>query len=284
MDDILALDDGLEDEKAFLAVRQISEAADLFYRNAISPWIRGTNNDLMAETMRQLHPLRMERYLLSDRNPLMAPVKATAARIKQNGQRKAVADDNPFRAWEKLMSDMIVDGLNLYRDARDAACEMMFQAIYESPGMKLLADFAGSVAPRNDRQLEELRRQDAGRWRKHMMTGEFPDAMVRIFLAIGFADHVVRRKGYAAISRLFAENPRMDGLGPEDIRQIIREQSRIIQTDADQAIATLPHLLAGAEDRRDALAMLGQAVATIGRELAPQERAVLESVKTVLAA
>ena len=284
MDDILALDDGLEDEKAFLAVRQVSEATDLFYRMAISPWIRGVNNDLIAETMRQLHPLRMQRYLLSDLNPWMFPVKQAAAHIKQNDQRKPVADDNPFRAWEKRMSAMIVDGLNLYRDTRDAACEMMFQAIYESPGMKLLADFAGPVAPRNDRQLEELRRQDAERWRKNMTIGEFPDAMVRIFLAIGFADQEVRREGYGVIRGLFAENPRMADLELEDVRQIIREQSRIVQTDADQAIATLPRLLTGAEDRRDALAMLDLAVAAIGRELTSQEQAVLERVKTVLAA
>lgn len=282
MDDILALDDGLEDEKAFLAVRQVSEATDLFYRMAISPWIRGANNDLIAETVRQLHPLRMERYLLSDLNPWMFPVKQAAARIKQNGQRKPVADDNPFRAWEKRMSAMIVDGLNLYRDTRDAACEMMFQAIYESPVMKLLSDFAGPVTPRDDRQLEELRRQDAERWRKNMTFGEFPDAMVRIFLAIGFADQEVRPEGYAVIRGLFAENPRMADLEPEDVRQIIREQSRIVQTDADQAIATLPRLLTGAKDRRDALAMLDQAVAAIGRGLTPQEQAVLERVKTIL--
>jgi len=204
MDDILALDDGLEDEKAFLAVRQVSETADLFYRNMVSPWIRRANNESIAETLRQLHPMRMQRYMLSDLNPWMLPVKQTAAHIKNGQRRKPVADDNPFRAWETLVSGMIVDGLDLYRDARDAACEMMFQAVYENPWMKLLADFAGAAAPKNDHHLEALRRNDAESWRKHMATGEFSDAMVRMFLAIGFADQVLRRKGYAAISRLFS--------------------------------------------------------------------------------
>ena len=282
MDDILALDDGLEDEKAFLAVRQISETADLFYRNMVSPWIRRANNESIAETLRQLHPMRMQRYLLSDLNPWMLPVKQTAAHIKDGQRRKPVADDNPFRAWETLVSGMIVDGLDLYRDARDAACEMMFQAVYENPWMKLLADFAGAAAPKNDHHLEALRRNDAESWRKHMATGEFSDAMVRMFLAIGFADQVVRRKGYAAISRLFSKHPRMRDLEPEDLRQIVREQSRIVQTDADQAIDTLPALLDGTTDHRDALAMLDQAVAAIGRELEPQELSVLERVKAVL--
>ncbi|MGD9331933.1 MAG: DUF3141 domain-containing protein [Desulfobacterales bacterium] len=282
MDDILALDDGLEDEKAFLAVRQISEAADLCYRNLVSPWVRLANNDTMAGMMRQLHPLRVQRYMLSDRNPWMTLFKHGAAHIKRNERRLPVAEDNPFRAWETLMSEMVVEGLNFYRDARDAACETMFQAIYESPAMKLLADFVGNVAPRNDLQLEELRRRDAQRWRKHMTAGEFPDAMVRIFLAIGFADQVVRRKGYQAIQHLIAESPRMKDLGPEDIRQIVREQSRIVQTDADQAVATLPRLLAGPGDRQEALAMIDQAVATIGRTLEPQEQVVLERIQAVL--
>ena len=282
MDDILAFDDGLEDENAFLAVRQISEAADLFYRNAVSPWIRLVNNDVMAETMRQLHPMRAQRVLLSDRNPWMTFFKNGAAHIKGDDRRQPAAQENPFRAWETLMSGMIVDGLNLYRDTRDAACEMMFQAIYESPWMKLLADFAGAGTPQNDRQLEELRRRDAQRRRKHMTAGEFPDAMVRIFLAIGFADQVVRRKGYQAIQRLFAVSPRMKDLGHEDIRQIVREQARIVQTDADQAIATLPRLFSSRKDRRDALAMLDQAVATLGRALETQEQVVLERIQAVL--
>ena len=282
MDDILALDDGLEDEKAFLAVRQISETADLCYRNMVSPWIRRANNDFFADTLRQMHPMRMQRYMLSDLNPWMTPVKHAATLIKRDSQRKPAADDNPFRAWETLMSGMIVDGLDLYREARDAACEMMFQTIYESPWMKLLADFAGTVAPKNDQQLEELRRHDAERWRKNMTTGDFPDAMVRIFLAIGFADQVVRRKGYAVINRLFSENPRMRDLEPEDLRQIVREQSRIVQTDTDQAIVTLPELLIGPADHQDALALIDQAVAAIGRELKPQEVVMLERVRAIL--
>jgi hypothetical protein len=280
MDDILALDDGLEDEKAFLAVRQVSEVNDLFYRHWIAPWIRGFNNALVADTLRQLHPLRVQRYWFSDRNPGMAPVRQAAEAIKQ--QRRPAATDNPWRAWETLVSDMIVDGLNLYRDTRDAACEMLFKALYENPGMKFLADFVGQAAPDDHHTLEELRRHDAERWRKHMTAGEFADAIVRIFLAVGFADHVVRRRGYAVIRRIFADHPRMQDLEPEDLQQIVREQARIVQTDADQAIATLPALLTTAPDRRDARAMLDQAVVHIGRALEPQEQAVLERVRAVL--
>jgi pimeloyl-ACP methyl ester carboxylesterase/tellurite resistance protein len=281
-DDILALDDGLDDEKAFLAVRKVSEVADIFYRSFISPWIRMANTDVTAETLRQLHPQRVQRTLFSDLNPWMAPVKAWAARIKENENRRPASGNNPFSAWETVWSRSIVDGMNLYRDARDAACESMFKAMYESPWMKMVSAFTGSMGPDNDREIEAMHRHDARRWRKNMTSGGFAEAMVRIFLAIGFADQVVQRKGYQAISRLFSASPRMKDLDVTDVRQIVREQSRIVQTDMDRAIAALPRLLAEKKDREDALAMIQQAVETIGRKLEPREQAVLEKVQQVL--
>jgi pimeloyl-ACP methyl ester carboxylesterase/tellurite resistance protein len=282
VDDILALDDGFEDEKAFLAVRQISEAADLVYRHFVSPWIRMGNNHWFAEAMRQLHPLRTQRYMFSDINPWLMPFKFWAEYIKSDDHRRPVPADNHLSVWEKSISDVTVAWLNRYREARDTASELMFQTLYESPGMQMLSDLSGSVAPRDDRLLEDKRRRDAERWRKHMATGEFADAMVRIFLAIGFADKVVRPEGYRVISRLFAQSPRMMDLEPEDLQQIVREQSRMVQTDADEAISALPLLLARKKDRRDALKMLDQAAQAIARKLEPQEQAVRERVKTVL--
>jgi pimeloyl-ACP methyl ester carboxylesterase/tellurite resistance protein len=284
VDDIMALDDGLEDERAFLAVRKISEVTDLCYQTFLSPWIRMVNNDWIAETMRQLHPLRMQRYMLSDLNPWIKPFEAWASDIKRNGQRRPAAEDNPFSVWEKTVSGMIVDWLNYYRDTRDVGSEMMFQAMYENPWMQMVSDYLGSVAPDNEPQLEEMRRRDAERWRKNMAIGEFPDAMVRISLAIGLADQIIDRKSYQTAGRVFRKSPRMAGIEPEDLRQIVREQSRIVQTDADQAIATLPSLLSKNKDRRDALALIGSVMEAIGRDLESQEQSVYERIQEVLQA
>jgi tellurite resistance protein len=106
--------------------------------------------------------------------------------------------------------------------------------------------------------------------------------MVRIFLAIGFADQRASRSAYQVVLRLFAENPRMQDLEPEDLQQIVREQSRIVQTDTDQAIATLTSLLPHKKDRQDALAMIKAAIQTIDSEVYPQEQAVLERITAVL--
>jgi pimeloyl-ACP methyl ester carboxylesterase/tellurite resistance protein len=282
MDDIMALDDGLEDEAAFFAVRQVSETLDLFYRSFVSPWIRSVNSDVAAEAMRQLHPLRMQRYLFSDLNPWMIPFGAWASLLRSEGRRRPAAADNPFTAWEKAVSDGIADALDRYRDARDAACERMFKAIYENPWMRIVADFAGAYAPTDDHGLEEMRRRDADRWRKYMTEGEFADAVVRVLLAVGLADQELQRDGYLIMGEVLAQSPRMKSVEAGDLRQIVREQSRILQTDLDQAIETLPRLLAKPKDRKDALALMDQAVAAIGRPIEPAEEAVLGRIRAVL--
>ena len=158
----------------------------------------------------------------------------------------------------------------------------MFQAMYENPWMKMFSGYLDAVAPENESQLEDMRRRDAARWRKNMTLGEFPDALVRIFLAIGLADQVIDRKSYQVASRVFGKSPRMADIEPEDLRQIVREQSRIIQTDADQAIATLPSLLSKKKDRRDALTLIDKKIEALGRKLEPREQAVFERVRKVL--
>ena len=255
----------------------------MLYRTLVSPWLRMLVTSAGAELLRQLHPLRVQRYLLSDLNPWMIPVKAGAAAINNGNRRKPAPGGNPFVLWEKMVSDMIVNGLNRLRDARDAAYEQLFKTLYESPGMRMLAKFIAIEGPQNEKQLEELRRLDAARWRRHMDAGEFADAMVRIFLAVGFADQVAGRRGYAAIREVLAQSRRMQAIFAEDLRQIIREQSRILQTDTDLAIDALPRILTDPREREEARTMLRQAAAKLGRELSAQENSVLQRIRSILA-
>ena len=54
MDDILKLDDGLEDEEAFMPVNAVSRVNDSLYRSYISPWVRAGISEISAEAIRQL--------------------------------------------------------------------------------------------------------------------------------------------------------------------------------------------------------------------------------------
>ena len=78
IEDILALGDGREHEQAFETVARISEINEGLYDTFLSPWVRLWSNEASAEALRLMHPLRLQRFLLSDLNPAMWPVRLMA--------------------------------------------------------------------------------------------------------------------------------------------------------------------------------------------------------------
>lgn len=280
MEDIMAVDDGLEDELAFFPVKKISEFNDSVYRTFFSPWIRAAVTESSAEAMRQLHPLRRQRYLFSDANPWMAPVKTAAEMARKNRQK--APEENPFRQMEKQFSSTVAATLEGYRELRDTASEHLFQAIYESPWMNALFPAEESCEEEEAKRLEALRREDARKWRKEMARGGFPEAVVRVILATLLADAELPRAGYKLAEKLVQENRRMQAVAPSDLKRMIHNQSRILQTDTDQAIETLPALLRNKRDRQATLTLLAKGRKLANREPNAQEEAVLARITKVL--
>jgi pimeloyl-ACP methyl ester carboxylesterase len=283
MADIMAMDDGLEDEKAFYAVMAVSNFGDTLYRLFASPWIKLAVNEGSAELLRQLHPLRMQRYLFSDLNPWMIPVNMGGAMLNNTPLRCAVSSDNSLRQIEKQFSNLMVSGLDAFRQLRDSFAEQTFKALYENPWMQLFHPFTSAGAEKDDEhRLETLRRRDAHRWRKAMHNGGFSEAMIRIFLAVGLADQKIDREGYALIAKLIRDHRRLRDIGRFDLRRLVRNQSRILQTDTDAAIEALPELLHSDLDRLNAILLLEKGVAMAGTKLQPQEKAVADRIRAVL--
>ncbi len=160
-DDILALDDGQEDEKAFGVVARISERNMQAYRTLLQPMVRLYSNELTAFMLRWLHPQRMTRYGFSDLNPMMWSVKAMARYTKEH--REPVDKENPFTQMEKIGSEMIATGLDYYRDMRDLSSETLFKMVYESPWMKALGRGTGTRRPH---ALKKARRYPRKKHRK----------------------------------------------------------------------------------------------------------------------
>ncbi|MDD4242572.1 MAG: DUF3141 domain-containing protein, partial [Smithellaceae bacterium] len=133
-DDIAAYDDGIHDETDFSVVAKVSEANDNLYQLLMRPWVKFWSTELSAEMIRYLHPLRTQRYLLADINPLMRPLKNIASVTRRN--RKPAAADNPFTAMEKSFSDYLENVLDIYRDYRDLSQEHVFQLIYGSDWLR----------------------------------------------------------------------------------------------------------------------------------------------------
>jgi hypothetical protein len=280
--DILALDDGLQDEKAFETVAAVSQAGDRFYRTFMRPWVQFWSTELSAEFLRQSHPLRVSRYMISDRNPMVWPLKAWAPVVKK--QRGPVTPDNPFLALEKFFARSMEIGLNYYRDMRDMSQEYWFKSIYENPWMKMLFKDSSTEKTTEEENLEKrpkIEDEDTGESLPAMEKGGFLAGLVRILLAITIADKSLDRDELAAAEDLVLNYKPSKKIKRDDYIQMVREQSRILQTDPDQAITTLPKLTKTSKDRQRAMAA-AQKIVFADRVLNSQEEAVWGQIRKAL--
>jgi hypothetical protein len=115
--------------KEFERVRQLSEWNESFYKSLVSPWVRASANPLSALVQKWLHPMRVSRWMFSDRlNPWMVPIALLAPHLP--GDERGSAPDNPWLQFEQLLSRSIDAGLDEYRKLRDQASERAFAALY----------------------------------------------------------------------------------------------------------------------------------------------------------
>lgn len=153
--DLIALNNGKQEMKEedadFRRVAAVSEINDRLYNTYVSPWVKMFSTETSADILKQLHPLRVNKYIFSDRvNPFMPIFKTLAPLVKKN--RSPVSPDNPFLSIEKNVSDSIVTILNSYQKARDQFNEAMFFAIYENHWMKMLYPETSGIKKRSNKQ------------------------------------------------------------------------------------------------------------------------------------
>ena len=115
LDDIRALGgNDAADERRFATAARVSEINLALYRTFAQPMVRAMTSAPVAESMRQLHPLRLQYELFSDANPLMAPVKAMAERVRKDRQAGRRRQSVPRDAGSGL--EQIVAGLDAWRE------------------------------------------------------------------------------------------------------------------------------------------------------------------------
>lgn len=279
---ILELDDGLEDENAFKPVNMISRFNDQMYRTFLSPWVQKVVSEPIARRIRSLHPLRLERYALSDLNLAMYPVKWAARDIRSN--RFQLPPNNPFVAAETLFSDMMILNLNHYRDMRDRAHELMFKSAYGQPQLNWFFDlFAHVELSQEKAQKEQLARQhkrEMAQLRKKVGEGGFTEAVVRIWLAVGGANHVTDKRQMEVVLRIVLSHQRLRKVSPQRFIQTVKEQARILELGKKKAIMALDNLLPTADDRIEAFE-IAQSIAWADMELDAREKKLLAYIQDV---
>lgn len=255
IDDIHALDDEQRDEEFFSALSVISDMNDVAYKTFVSPWVKAMSNEWMAETMRNLHPMRMQRWAWSDLNPMTWWLPAAAASVTEN--RQTVSPHNFFSGLERDVSRMIVDALDAYRDLRDDASRNIFKLVYGPTGLGAFFPTYGARPGYGEAERDEVAAQRK-RLLRRVDKGGFAAAVARMVFA-GMAEAgAIERRSFLIARQAWAEHPRLKDFSDQERRATVREQALLMRLDPDRAIDTLPKLLPTQEDRVEAVALAKQ--------------------------
>src|SRR4051794_9028031 len=158
LDDIRAMGaNSPEDERRFETAKRVSEMNLEAYRKYMQPWVKSMVTPQMAELMRNWHPLRLQYEMISSENPLMKAVENAAEKARDD--RKSVAKDNPFLAFQEKVSKQIVSSLDQWRDSTEAASEAMFLAIYGSPALQAAVGVDPKSSPSGPRAMDPKHRE-----------------------------------------------------------------------------------------------------------------------------
>ncbi|WP_258002275.1 DUF3141 domain-containing protein [Burkholderia sp. WAC0059] len=257
IDDILALDDGRDDEQPFEVVRRFAENNQRLYDLFVSPFVQASSNPFSAHVLRELHPSRIERSLLSDANPALAWLPAAADAVR--AQRQPAAPDNPLVQFERQVSDGIDAAWDGYRDARDALTESVFFNVYGAPWMQALVGVSPGKALNPTappllalrRELAALRLEAA---RGDIGRGGLVDAFVRIVAYLADEMHSVEYRPFQRMRELARDylGDRQPTLA--ELKAAARRQGFIVHLDARAAIDALPSLVPDRETRRALMA------------------------------
>ena len=107
------------------AVSEFNQRAyELFGR----PLVQALSTEFGARLARAFHPLRFQRWAVSDLNPWLWWLGPAAQAVK--AQRRPAAPDHPLRRLESTVSDVTSASLDAGRALRDALSEAAFFQVY----------------------------------------------------------------------------------------------------------------------------------------------------------
>jgi hypothetical protein len=265
------------DEKAFEVVADVSTVGEKTYSLLGRPIVRSFVNEQTAQLGRTFHPLRLQHWAFSDLNPWMWPLSAFASAVK--AARQIAPAENPYRRWEKAASEMIVAGLDLFRDVRDAMSEALFFQIYGPPavmGAVEEAETGVEAATTDVRQLPLVQNALAA-----IGTGGYPEAIALMGALIGRRAGRVPLERLAIVDRFIRSDEVLAEHSPEEVRRIKAEQAVVAELEPERGLKSLPVLLADSKDRRRALKVLDKVVAEI--EGTEEQRAIVDRIRGALA-
>jgi pimeloyl-ACP methyl ester carboxylesterase len=266
------------DERPFKAVAEISEFNQRAYDLFAHPFVEHWSNQYTAAMGRLFHPMRFQRWAISDLNPWLAWLGPAADQVR--GHRQPGDDALAPRQMERMCSDLVSASLDYYRDVRDAASEATFFQMYGS--MIPLSDEDAIERERGEGE-EELRAVEGAS--VLVSEGGYAEALSRagyLLAAKGkplpLAQFELKKKLIAKFGHLLPK------LAPAEARVIRGNQEVICRYEPERALSTLPLLLSDPTDREHFLIVLDAVVeeysATFG--LTEVQSSMLQRIRELL--
>jgi pimeloyl-ACP methyl ester carboxylesterase len=234
------------DEQPFEAVAKVSEFNQRAYELVGRPLVQAAASEPAAALARALHPLRLQRWAFSDLNPALWWLAPAAAMVK--AQRQPVADDDPWRRLESVTSELTSAALDCYRGLRDAVAEAAFFQVYGNLHAFTADDARSADAPAQpvDPRRTPLVQQALAA----IDQGGYAEALARVAFLMAYRDEPLPLLRMQLAHDLLDEYRAFLPDRPlAELRRIAGTQEVIARLEREQAIATLPKLLAARQDR-----------------------------------
>ena len=265
------------DEKPFEAVRALSELTERAYSLLVRPFVREVTPEWLAKALRDLHPLRAERWMISDKNPWLwaLPYVASAARAA----RRPRSEETVAVAAERFVSECTGAWLDLYRDLRDAASEAAFYQVYGNMLSLSMAD-----------ERAELRRQTRFDPRAlpavrqvldSIEKGGRREGLVRLAMIVSRAGN--RPRSLSTLQRvrdIVIRQMDIESMSEDERRRLLQEETIVVEFEPQRAKRSLPQLLRTPADRRAARTMLDKIEANFA--LDERQRELVAELRTLL--
>lgn len=284
MEDLEAQDQA-EDEAPFKLVAKMSEMNDISYRLTLGPWVQSVMSEPVAEVFRQWNPLRTQRYLLSDLNPLLWSAKAMEPHVRAH--RVELDESNAYVKAEHTYSKLMVSALDLYRDLTNYVKEGVFQGVYENPFAKLVLQpfwVTESKQEQDDMAAQQVTMRDADtkQWRDLLEVGGYNEGILRIMVAIMSAEGQIEEAEVVRGREIIAACERMVNIKRSEVKRLVKEQSRILQTDHEAALRALPKLIRTRPERDKAI-LVATEMTQVGERAKPTKDLILKKIEEILA-
>jgi len=227
--------------------------------------------------VRDLHPLRAERWMISDKNPWLAPLPylATAARAA----RRPRSEDTAFVAAEHFAAECASASLDLYRDLRDAAGEAAFYQVYGNMLSLSMADERAEIHRQtrfDPRALPAVRQV-----LDDLEQGGRREGLVRLAMLVSRAGN--RPRSLSTMQRvrdIVIKQMDIESMSEDERRRLLQEETIVVEFEAQRAKRSLPHLLRSPADRRAARTMLDKIEANFS--LDERQRELVGELRTLL--